>query len=618
MNKTWRVWISVFSLLFTSEVASGHGPAKTVMYPADEIYKQKGLAKPQLSDDVIAVIGTKEFAKKPFKTWLQKRIGWDPEKREQYRIEMFLVDQLEQEGGDPEQDTGVLLNHLYQFEQRNRLYATSSEWIRESGPPDRERKVLPPETLQAVRLQLAQYGLKTLYTAANWERLFPVIFEQHGIPENCLRITGEDPSIDRIVQLNNAYYLAKRYNSALAIDIREQVLATNFFDPPLDRVAYENWIYETYQSPLLTENYLSMYLIEKRAQESGVQISEDAVQALLQPRLQTVEDAFRRYNAGNPELKTPMAMPPDLETFVKTECRIDLLGSRLYRKDHPLKAYEITKLFYDRYGYQGHRCEVSEIFKWVRKRKSRKRAKTYDAYLLSEASRLETELSGIRERILSDDAASFPLYAMLENENLAYQNTCGYLGETPVMGMDIARSLDELAIHEISPVLKSPMNALHLFWLADIEGGERRFHHICRQLPSRSAFDVETYHRERTMDREELEKLAKRIQGGEPIEILAEEHSDSFHRSGCDISDSYQTRYGFGFAKALVDMAAGELSIIPSAKGLHLVQLKKVTTTPFTPKMENQIVQKYDMSIASESELNELSKGLLYEFDPYF
>ena len=109
-------------------------------------------------------------------------------------------------------------------------------------------------------------------------------------------------------------------------------------------------------------------------------------------------------------------------------------------------------------------------------------------------------------------------------------------------------------------------------------------------------FDFVTYQKDGEAAKTKLENLKTRIDGGISIDGLATDHADHadhFDQTKGDLSKTYQSEHGFSFAKEINAIPDGEVRIIQSEKGFHLVQVLSRVHTPLTEEIKASIIQKY-------------------------
>ena len=131
-------------------------------------------------------------------------------------------------------------------------------------------------------------------------------------------------------------------------------------------------------------------------------------------------------------------------------------------------------------------------------------------------------------------------------------------------------------------------------------------------------FDFVTYQKDGEAAKTKLENLKTRIDGGISIDGLATDHADHFDQTKGDLSKTYQSEHGFSFAKEINAIPDGEVRIIQSEKGFHLVEVLFRVHTPLTEEIKASIIQKYYDELAPQDERDLFVKTLFYEVNPYF
>ena len=208
----------------------------------------------------------------------------------------------------------------------------------------------------------------------------------------------------------------------------------------------------------------------------------------------------------------------------------------------------------------------------------------------------------IRASILEAGVSSFPDVALRE------QFKCDRVDLARTYGKPFAATMESLSLHELSEVTKTQRDMLTLVWFAEMDGDNPVHYVISKPLPPSSGFDYITYQKDRVAARSELEQYQSEIQLGASFEELAEEVSDSYVLSGVDISDTYQSRYGFSFSKQLSAIPAGGMGIVESSKGVHLVWVKSKEVVSFSNEFKNQIVTMYQDGLESQPNRYKITK----------
>lgn len=614
-----RLTLGLLLFLAASEPTFAHEPAKVVMYPATKIYAEKGFEVPEMENGAIAVLNDELISLDEYKAWLNKKIGYSPAARVYYFTSHAMNEFFAERDFDLEALRRSLLENVYRYEMLERVYTSVDLWRDEYAEYELETVNLTKEDRLRAAERTKAYLYQTAFLMEMWDELLETVLSEQRLDPDSLSVEVDDPLLKSQIRENNAYFMAKRAMVILDKEIRGIALAEGDLQA-IDKKAYQDWIFDEYQSPLFTENYLAMRLVWGRAEAEGVTVADEAVQNLYEQRMEAYQKELDMLNVLLPEDCEPMAVDPEYAEYVKWECRVDLLGSYMYRASNPLKEHEIAKLFYDEYGFNGERCNVSEIFKWVRKRRISGDVPERQAELeLEEMARAQSELVDIQRRIKEVGVEKLPLFAMTENQKTVDQKNFGHVAVPEDKFDDVSLTmLSQLAENEMTDVFESGGIGLHLVWLMERTDKGPQYYQIFRPLFGRSGYNLEVFEKEREMDRSELERLKALVQKGEPIEDLAKEHSDSFNKYGANISDNYQRSYGYGFAEELSTMQEGEMKILQTPKGIHLVQFHSREVTELTEEIEAGYVNEYLSVRATDDELNDLSKILLYEANPYF
>jgi hypothetical protein len=614
-----------FALLLPLMKANACPPLPVLLYPVEEIYAQNGWEIPNLPDDAIAVIGEQYLSKADYKQWLYRKIGFDPSLKLSFLLNRKLENQMREAGMDLDAQLGLLLEHFFRFEIRGRLYQHSDEWHAEST---RLAAIAEPEDFRAnVLPRIRETYLEVLYLIENWDTLHAEVLAPFGVEANALYVPGNDPALQHIIKLLNAYYLSQRLATRLKPHITQAVLAGEDINLPSDTEEYIEWLYANHNTKFLVENYLGMVLSGMYSQANNLYISEQIAQDEFQTRLREYKEQVDSFNARMPESATPLAVSPVYTEFIMTEVRDDLFKSRAHRRAFPLTEIELVQRYYNKYGYQGEQNEVREIFKWIRRRRTPVDAAAYGRYVAAEEERIRADMLALRERILADGVESFPIHAISANRKRQLQQTAGRINMTELYGEPHTRwggireytdLLESLPVNEISPVMKGPWNTIDMFWVTRINENERVYYMISEDLPPLGAFDHATLLQDQARAREDLDNLRKLVEQGASFDTLAQEHSDSAQRHGVDISRNVLELYGFNFARQISAIPEGGMGIIETADGLHLVQISSRTVTPLSEEIRASITKQYIEELAEQDDRYVITTRQLFNANPYF
>ena len=600
-------------------------PLPVLLYPVEEMYAERGLEIPDLPDDAIAVIDGEYIPKADYKEWLYRKIGFEPEWKKSFLMRLRLQQILEEKGIDLEKERELILDHFFRFEVLGRLFESTEDWHKQT---ERLRDVTEHETYRDAALpRVKDAYLEVLYLVENWDTMHADVLEALGVAHETLTVSGDDAELQHVLRLLNGFFVMQRLEAWIQPYMARQVLAEQDLNLPDHRGAYTSWLYENHNTEFLVENYLGMILSGRYAEEHNLEISDALVQEEFALRVQEYEGLVNRFNSRLPSSATPLAISPVYLKYVMEEVRDDFYKSRAHRRVTPLQPHARMKRYYDQYGFNGNRHEVREIFKWVRMRGNAADPSRYADYVAAEEERIRDELRALRDQILADGVETFPIYALSENRDPELQQRSGLVDYIDLYGDPDSRwgavrsyteKLENLSLHEISPVMNGPWNSIDLFWLAETNHYERVYYMITRELPPVAGFDHVSYKENLEAARNDLKALKDLIVEGACMEELAQEHSDSYERYGADISDTYQKMYGYHFAKQVSKIPEGELGIIRNDNGLHLIQVVSRTHTPLTDEIREKIVRQYHEELASQEDRYAITAERLHSVNPYF
>ncbi len=600
-------------------------PLPVLLYPVEEMYAEKGLEIPDLPDDAIAVIDGEYIPKADYKEWLYRKIGFEPEMKKSFLMQLRLQQVLEEKGIDLEKERELILEHFFRFEVLGRLFESTADWYEQT---ERLQDVSEHETYRDAALpRVKDAYLEVLYLVENWDTIHADVLEPLGVAHETLTVSGDDAELQHVLRVLNGFFVMRRLEAWLQPYMARQVLAGQDLNLPEHRDAYTSWLYENHNTEFLVENYLGMVLSGWYAEEHNLEISEMLVQEEFALRVQEYEELVNKFNSRLPSSATPLAISPVYLEYVMEEVRDDFYKSRAHRRVTPLQPHARMKRYYDQYGFNGNRHEVREIFKWVRRRGNAADRSRYADYVAAEEERIRDELRVLRDQIIADGVETFPIYALSENRDPELQQRSGLVDFIDLYGEPDSRwgavrsyteKLESLSLHEISPVMKGPWNSIDLFWLAETNHYGRVYYMITRELPPVAGFDHVAYKEDMEAAWNELKALKGLIAEGASMEALAQEHSDSYQRYGFDISDRYQSLYGYHFAKQVSEIPAGELGVIQSEDGLHLVRVISRTHTPLTDAVREEITRAYHRELASQEDRYAITAKRLHSVHPYF
>ncbi len=621
-------WVApvIFILLLSVFSTSGCPPLPMLLYPVEEVYTRYNFPIPVLPDDAIAVIDGEYLPKTDYKKWLYRKIGFEPEMKKSFLISRELRNILTEKGVDVEKELNLMLDHFFYFEVSGRLYESTDAWHEQTG---RLEGVVEHDSYRAAALpRIKEAYPKVFYLIQNWDDIHANVLEARQVAHDAISVSGDDPELQHVLRLLNALFVLQRLETVIEPYMAKQVLAGQDLNIPDYTEEYIDWLYAEHNTKFLVENYLGMVLSGWYAETNELEISEEAAQQEFALRVREYEELVNSFNRRLPASAVPLEISPVYTDYIMEEVRDDFRKSRAHRRATPLPEHQLIKRYYAQYGYNGVRDEVREIFKWVRRRRVRGRSVPgYAEYVAAEEARIRQEMHALRERIIADGAENFPIYALSATAKSERQQTSGRVDLVELYGEAVGRwgevraytdKLESLALHEVSPVMKGPWNTIDIYWVTETPERDRAYYVITEELPPITAFDFTAYQENLESARNDLEALKRLIKQGASMEDLAQEHSDSYRRSGVDISDTYQDLYGYNFAKQVLEIPEGELGIIQTGEGLHLVQVVSRTYTPLTDEVRDKIVQQYNEELANQDDRYSITTRQLFRAHPYF
>jgi len=622
IRKTAQYGLVFFAVGFD---AAACPPLPILLYPVNEVYAQNGWDIPDLPDDAVAVIGDSYVLKSDYKEWLYRKIGFEPNVKKEFLVKHRLEEMLREKGVDLDKNLNHILDHVFRYELNNGPFETLEAW---HGMSSRIAETKESETFrETIDVLVRDVYLYVLYLMENWDVMQPALLANFRVDPGLLSVAEGDAELYPVIKVINAYAIWQRYSERIRPEIEWDMLAGQDLNLPDQTEAYIDWLYENHNTKFLVENRLGMILALKNKEAQNLVISPEVVAKEYALRLQVYEEEVEQFNLGLPASAIPLEVSPVYKEYIMTEVHDDLNKSKAHRHLNPLEEHELILRYYDAFGFDGKRSEVQEIFRWVRRQRSAGRNPSYQEYAEAEKLRIWGEMEELRTKILKEGVEDFPLHAITANEAPELQKTGGRIDlvarydvpeERWGAVQDHVEKLEELSLHELSPVMAGPWNTIDLFWVSESAAGERVYHTISRKLPPMAAFDLEAYRRNQAAARDELQGLKKRFADGGAFEALAEEYSDSFSLHGVDISDLYLEEYGYGFAKKVSEIAAGETALIETEYGIHLIHVKSRSFTPLTDELRAEILERYMTELADQDDRYALTTLQLYEANPYF
>lgn len=595
-------------------------PLPVLLFKPDVVYASKGLKIPELPDNAVAKIGDTFILETDYKDWLYQKIGFETRKHETFVLRLALDKYLRDRGIDPDQEKQTMLDNFFDFDETG-LTTSTNEWLRLKNQRAESGVVETAGYRSEILSRLEDNYLGALYVMENWDTLYEAGPKDFGAPPGLFDVEGAPADIRHIVHLNNALKMYNQYYSIIAPIMKQEVLAGQDMNISSHLDAYKDWIYEEYHTEFLLENYLGMIISDMNAEKHNLRNDEAVAQQEFELRIAEYRKELDAFNRNLPDSTEKMELSPVYADYTMLEVQEDLLKSRAYRNERPMKPHQIELRIHEDYGYKGEQLEVREIFKWVRQRNSGQAEARGQALAAEKSARVRSELNQLRERILAADSKSFQQYAITENDMVRLQKTAGRIDlDEDLMSLysEQIEALGDLEVNEISPIIEGPGSRLSIFWIAGIDLGAPVIYGISKNAPIRGTYDYRSYQDGIAAAHEALSVLKTRIEGGEAILELAQEHSDNFSSTGGDISDTYLEEHGFQFAEALHSVPVGGLKIVDSDNGVHLVQVLSRTRTEITDAIKNRIVEEYNRELADQQERYVITEKMFQEYQPYF
>ena len=527
-----------------------------------------------------------------------------------------MKNRLQAKGIDTDRQKELIWDHFSRFDLCG-VVRNCAEWEANRSAGDTGDD---PNYQSNIALRIQESYLQALYILENWDEIYSLGLKDFGIESDVFDIHGDDQKTKHIIKLNNAYEMLVVFSSLISPHIQGLALSGEDLNlPSPGRTAeFKEWVYTHYRSVFLLETYIGMIATAEYVEKQNLQLSEQTIQREMKLRSDTYQSSLDSFTNRIPKTCVALEFLPVYKDFILSEIRDDLKKSRAGRQQNPLTSHEILLRYYAQHGYEGQKCEVAAIYKWLRKRKRPGQELTgFPEYMASEEARVRGELNAIRDSVSMEGGDSFYKYAMIENRFVGRQLSAGSVNVAIEYGKEVDQKLRALAPGDLSPVMKGTRCTLELFLFAGVEETNRVYHVISKPIPL-SEFDFKAYQRDCGAAREKLEQLKAWIEAGASFDALAEAHSDDFDRTQGDISKTYQTQHGLLFAKKINAIPDGGLDVLQSANGLHLVQVVSRVETPFTDEVKENILQQYQNELASQKERYEFTKKLFYEVNPYF
>lgn len=613
-----------FGLIFLSAACLAHfahacKPSPVLLYPADKVYKSKGMEIPELPDNAIALINGEYVSKKVYKEWLYKKLGFECGKRKTFVITRSIEKGLQQKGIDTARLRKIILDNFLYFNKKD-LCKSCEDWDLTNKQREKENRVKSKDDKFGTSIRFEYEYLMALYVMENWDALYDDKLKEF-VGSDIFKIEGDDEAAKEIIRLHNAHWMFKRFRTLILPKIEHAVLSGTDLNLPGSKEEYKDWLYRYYNTEFLVENYVVMQLSDLNAKKHQLQLSKTTVQELFSSRVEEYKTLLKRFKKTVPEDCISLEFSPVYEDYIMQEVHDDLYKSKAFRDNVPLKPHQIQLRFYEKYGFNGQRNEVLDIYKWIRRRKSGRVRPGSEAYKAAEQARethLRDKVTEIRSKILAEGPESFLKYAMIENDVFGQQKNAGLININKKFDPKLKEKLKDLPLREVSPVMEGPDSAFSLFWLAEMDGTNGTYHCISKDAPISEFYSVSTHQNAIDEMLKEVQGIQERVRNGESFKELAEKHSDSFRRNQGDISATYQSQFGYAFANELSSIPVGGLKIIDSNNGIHLVKIVSRTETPFTDTIKEEIIQQYRDEIATQDERYIIATKLLFESNPYF
>jgi parvulin-like peptidyl-prolyl isomerase len=368
---------------------------------------------------------------------------------------------------------------------------------------------------------------------------------------------------------------------------------------------YGGWVFGNVDTTRFLENYISKLLFEKKAKELGIKVSEEDVERIKTERQ---EKMYRL-----PEDHR------DKHALEENEIRADLYASRIICRSREITGKEIENRFFEKFGQNGRKYKIKHIFKRIKKKYLRKGDAGYDKVLKRMEKVARKKIERIHKRIQREGEENFRIIAQQESDDMQTRDSGGYIGElVKSYGGEFDEVVPALKEGEVSGILKSKSD-FHIVKVDRKEGKKIYISHIQARKFYTAVEDVAAWEENKKELMKEMKKLLKRVKSGEDLKELAKENSDDYNdKYGYDISNTWERRYRAKFGGQLGDFKKGDIGIIESDYGLHIVKFEDITTTGYTDELKERLRDEIRSEVVPVQEMVVLAVKLMREAKVYY
>jgi parvulin-like peptidyl-prolyl isomerase len=603
-----RAFIFASAIIMVSQASRAFPPMPGSIYDPDTEYAKLGEPVPELPAGTIALVGGKPVKESDFMKWLGSKLNTG-ETFSAYIDEVLMEQKAKKLGitpGSKELDSAVEAR----VDEDMKPYAGRS-----IGKQDEER-------LRAgARARYAQYLVPAL-----------IIYREWKIPDEEIRKRFQDESkgnpsarfseaARKEIRKKIALETAEREPDKLRDRLMKEAKVSDLKEGAGDRKKellitvngrnirredFARWFALKYGSGTrVLETYIARMLIEARAKELGILVSGEDLRAARDAKIK--------------EMQERMADPSRSGALEDEELLTDMYASRiLFAQGRKVTDGEITARFEKEYGWKGRKYGMKQIFKKVEKKYLDRSDPAYKkgAEELNAAARKRIER--IYEKLKKEGPDSFRIIAQQESDDGKLRDIGGYMGEFNGAGGNdsINEAVRNLNEGEISGILETE-EGFHIIKIDSKKSGKTYVSRITVSKTPGLVLDRAQYNRDRKAARKQLEKVLKKLKKGYDFQTAASEYSDDYAANGCDISKTWEKRYGGSFGEQVMQID-GDTGIVESPEGLHIVKLEDFDITDLTPALRRRLDAEIRSEILPTQELVALAVRLMREAKVYY
>lgn len=155
------------------------------------------------------------------------------------------------------------------------------------------------------------------------------------------------------------------------------------------------------------------------------------------------------------------------------------------------------------------------------------------------------------------------------------------------------------------------------------QGKKYQCQHIYKAVPmptnQESPHTDTSWVKKREEVRRHLEKLKNEVENGSDFEELASKKSDMYNQKyGASLSMRRVSTYPEGFKEKLYQLKKGELAILESENGLHLIKVFDLKETPLNDELKEELEHVISNKLISSQKIVDLGVELMKKYEVYY